>query len=160
MHPHMRITKGMATEAYLEPKFGVNLANGLCVIDRWVDEVCEELQSVPLVEACGDRLFYKVSRDESIVTQFDVEAVRRHIARFHPGCPGFAIEYIAKQVAAKTWQDATLGMAVGITMQNLLRHEMTDYDTLLLMGVDRAEARRRVQPRVDAMLGAWTSGQR
>jgi len=94
------------------------------------------------------------------VTQFDVETVRRHIAEFHPGCPKFAIQYIAEQVAAKAWQGATLGMAVGITMQNVLRHEMTDYDTLLLMGVDRAEARRRVQPRVDAMLRAWTSGQR
>lgn len=59
MHPHMRITKGMATEACLNPKYGVNLANGLCLIDRWVDEVCEELQSVPLAETCGDRLFYK-----------------------------------------------------------------------------------------------------
>lgn len=93
------------------------------------------------------------------MTQFDVETVRRHIAQFHSGCPQFAIEYIAQQVAAKTWRGATLGMAVGITMQNLLRHEMTDYDTLLLMGVDRAEARRRVQPRVAAMLRAWTQRQ-
>lgn len=90
------------------------------------------------------------------MTKFDAETVRRHIAHFHPGCPRFAIEYIAEQVAAKTWRGATtLGMAVGITMQNLLRHEMTDYDTLLLMGMDRAEARRRVQPRVNAMLRVW-----
>lgn len=86
---------------------------------------------------------------------FDVEAVRRHIARFHPGCPQFAIEYIAEQVAAKAWRGATVGKAVGITMQNLLRHEMTDYDTLLLRGMSRVEARRLVQPRVNAMLRAW-----
>ncbi|MHC2491380.1 hypothetical protein ACVII0_005172 [Sinorhizobium meliloti] len=37
MHPHMRIAKGgMATEACLKSKYGVNLANGLCLIDRWV----------------------------------------------------------------------------------------------------------------------------
>lgn len=60
MHPHMRITKGgMATEACLKPKYGVNLANSLCLIDHWVDEVCGELQSVPLAETCGDRLFFK-----------------------------------------------------------------------------------------------------
>ncbi|WP_234837327.1 DUF2293 domain-containing protein [Sinorhizobium medicae] len=89
------------------------------------------------------------------MTKFDVETVRRHIAQFHPGCPQFAVEYMAEQVAAKAWRRATLGMAVGITMQNLLRHEMTDYDTLLLTGMGRAEARRRVQPRVNAMLRAW-----
>jgi len=60
MHPHMRIAKGgMATDACLKPKYGVNLANALCLIDRWVDEVYEELQSAPLAETCGDRLFYK-----------------------------------------------------------------------------------------------------
>lgn len=60
MHPHMRIAKGgMATEACLKSKYGVNLANGLCLIDRWVDEVCEELQSAPLAETRSDRLLYK-----------------------------------------------------------------------------------------------------
>ncbi|MDX1221188.1 DUF2293 domain-containing protein [Sinorhizobium medicae] len=89
------------------------------------------------------------------MTKFDAETVSRHIAHFHPGCPQFAVEYIAEQIAAKTWRRATLGMAIGITMQNLLRHEMTDYDTLLLMGVGRVEARRRVQPKVNAMLRVW-----
>ncbi|MFF0948380.1 DUF2293 domain-containing protein [Rhizobium leguminosarum] len=32
---------------------------------------------------------------------------------------------------------------------------MTDYDQLLLAGVDRADARRRVQPKVNAMIDRW-----
>lgn len=49
----------MATEARLAPKYGANLANGLCLIDHWVDAVCMKLQSASLAEGCGDRLFYK-----------------------------------------------------------------------------------------------------
>jgi len=40
-------------------------------------------------------------------------------------------------------------------MQTYLRHEMTDYDTLLLLGIDRSEARSRVQPKINAMLRSW-----
>jgi hypothetical protein len=46
-------------------------------------------------------------------------------------------------------------MAVGITMQTTLRHKMTDYDHLLLIGVDRKEARERVQQKVNAMIRSW-----
>lgn len=90
------------------------------------------------------------------MAKFDVEAVRNHIAQNHPGCPRFAMDFIALEVSRRQWKAATIGMAVGITMQNLLRHEMTDYDTLLLMGVERAEAKRRVQPRINAMLHIWS----
>lgn len=90
------------------------------------------------------------------LAKFDVEAVRNHIAQNHPGCPGFAMDYIAVEVSRRRWKAATIGMAVGITMQNLLRHEMTAYDTLLLMGLERAEAKRRVQPRINAMLRIWS----
>jgi len=48
-----------------------------------------------------------------------------------------------------------VGRAVGIVMQSMLRHEMTEYETLLLHGVDREEARRRVQPKIQVMLRVW-----
>jgi len=48
-----------------------------------------------------------------------------------------------------------MGAAVGIAMQNVLRHTMNDYDQLLLCDVDREDARRRVQPKVDAMGALW-----
>lgn len=41
-------------------------------------------------------------------------------------------------------------------MQGILRHRMTDYDTLLLTGVKREEARKRVQPKVQALLEVWS----
>ncbi|MBX4976212.1 DUF2293 domain-containing protein [Rhizobium lentis] len=32
---------------------------------------------------------------------------------------------------------------------------MTDYDQLMLVGVRRKEARRRVQPKINAMIELW-----
>ncbi|PST63841.1 MULTISPECIES: DUF2293 domain-containing protein [Rhizobium] len=38
---------------------------------------------------------------------------------------------------------ATIAEAVDLTMQNHLRHEFTDHDQLLMVGIRRKEARRR-----------------
>ncbi|MEQ1403593.1 DUF2293 domain-containing protein [Neorhizobium sp. Rsf11] len=89
------------------------------------------------------------------MAKFPLAAIEQHIRYHHPGCPDFAVSYFSNEIAQKEWLDAPLGQAVGITMQSFLRHEMTDYDTLLLHGMERAEARRRVQPRIDAMLKIW-----
>lgn len=69
--------------------------------------------------------------------------------------PDFAVAFFVGEIAKKDWQGASIGKAVGITMQNVLRHSLTDYDQMLLCGVDREEARRRVQPKVNAMIAAW-----
>lgn len=90
------------------------------------------------------------------MTKYSIEAVRAHIRRKHPGCPEFAVAWFAAEIASKSWERASLGKAVGITMQTHLRHHHTDYDTLLLAGIDRVEARRRVQPRVNAMIRSWS----
>jgi hypothetical protein len=55
----------------------------------------------------------------------------------------------------KDWKGVSIGKAVGITMQKVLRHSMTDYDQLLLVGVDREEAPRRVQPQINSMIACW-----
>lgn len=89
------------------------------------------------------------------MTKFSQAAVEQHIRHNHPGCPDFAVAFFAKEIASRSWKYAKLGQAVGITMQTFLRHEMTEYDTLLLHGMDREEARRRVQPRINAMLQVW-----
>ncbi|WP_416796302.1 DUF2293 domain-containing protein [Ciceribacter azotifigens] len=94
------------------------------------------------------------------MSRFTREAVIQHIAERHPKCPDFAVSFFAEEVARRTWNDAPLGMAVGITMQNTLRHLMTDYDQLLLCGIDREEARRRVQPRINAMIAQWSGPKR
>ncbi|MDM7979027.1 MAG: DUF2293 domain-containing protein [Rhizobium sp.] len=89
------------------------------------------------------------------MAKYSVEAVTEHISKKHPGCPNFAVAWFAAEIASKNWRGASLGKAVGITMQTHLRHHHTDYDTLLLTGIDREEARRRVQPRVNAMIRSW-----
>ncbi|WP_259664787.1 MULTISPECIES: DUF2293 domain-containing protein [Rhizobium] len=89
------------------------------------------------------------------MAKFSPETIEKHLRRKHPGCPDFAIAFFVAEIAKKNWKGATLGMAVGITMQNVLRHTMTDYDQLLLVGVHRKEARRRVQPKINAMIATW-----
>ncbi|MBX5240957.1 DUF2293 domain-containing protein [Rhizobium sp. NLR22b] len=89
------------------------------------------------------------------MAKFSPETIEKHLRRKHPGCPDFAIAFFVVEIAKKDWKGATIGKAVGITMQNVLRHSMTDYDQLLLAGVDREEARRRVQPRINTMINAW-----
>lgn len=91
--------------------------------------------------------------------KFSVDAAVQHIRRHHPKCPDFAAKYIAQAISDRQWEGISLGRAVGITMQGILRHRMTDYDAPLLAGMDREEARRRVQPRVQALLAAWTGPQ-
>lgn len=90
------------------------------------------------------------------MAKFPLAAVEQHIRHNHPGCPDFAVSFFANEIANRDWKRATIGKAVGITIQTFLRHQMTDYDTLLLHGVDRSEARRRIQPRVAAMLNTWS----
>ena len=90
------------------------------------------------------------------MTLFPFDIVVRHIRKKHPGCPEFAVEYLAKEISGREWTPGVrLGRAVGIVMQSILRHEMTEYETLLLHGADREEARRRVQPKIQAMLKVW-----
>lgn len=88
---------------------------------------------------------------------FSQGEVEDFIRREYPGCPDFAVVYFATRICTvpKNWRGAPIAEAVDVTMQNELRHRMTDYDQLMLVGVRRKEARRRVQPKIDAMIGAW-----
>ncbi len=40
-------------------------------------------------------------------------------------------------------------------MLNILRHEMTDYEHLLRVGVEHEEARRRAGMRVERVIAMW-----
>lgn len=93
------------------------------------------------------------------MTKFSEAAIERHIRRKHPGCPNFAVAFFVAEIAKKDWKGASLGMAVGITMQTTLRHTMTDYDQMLLSGVDREDARRRVQRKINAVIAGWKKRQ-
>lgn len=94
-------------------------------------------------------------KKEADIPKYTYENTIKHIRKKHPNCPSFAVEFFASEVASKKWENASIGKAVGITMQNYLRHHMTDYDCHLLNGMDRSEARARVQPRIAAMLAIW-----
>lgn len=84
------------------------------------------------------------------MTRFSAEAVEKLIRKKHLGCPDFAVAFFLNEIVGRDWHGASLGKVVGLTMQTSLRHLMTDYE-----GGDREEARRRVQPRVDAMIAVW-----
>lgn len=87
--------------------------------------------------------------------KFTKLSVAEHIRAHHPGCPEFAVEFFASEIARKRRKGPTIGREVGIMMQNYLRHHMTDYDRLLLEGIDRTDARTLVGPRIRAMLAIW-----
>jgi hypothetical protein len=91
--------------------------------------------------------------------QFHRYEVEYFIRQEYPGCPEFAVVRFASQICTepKNWRDATIADAVDHTIQNTLRHELTEYDQLLLVGVRRKEARRRVQAKINAMIASWKS---
>lgn len=86
---------------------------------------------------------------------FRKEIIREYLRLNFPGCPKAAAEHFAEIVSTRAWKNTSLGTALGIVMRSSLRHNMTDYDTLLLTGIDRHEARRRVEPKVNKMIDEW-----
>ncbi|MGR9434774.1 DUF2293 domain-containing protein [Rhizobium leguminosarum] len=92
--------------------------------------------------------------------QWFVQAeVEDFIRREYPGCPEFVVAYFATRICTvpKNWRSAPIAEAVEVTMQNELRHQLTDYDQLMLTGVRRKEARCRVQSKVNAMIARWSA---
>lgn len=37
------------------------------------------------------------------MTLFPFDIVARHIRKKHPGCPEFAVEYLAKEISVREW---------------------------------------------------------
>ena len=86
---------------------------------------------------------------------FTVSGLDLHIKTHHPGCPRKAREALIAKIIVRDWRNLTMGNAVGITMENYLRHEISGYDNLLRLGVGRDEARRLIRPQVNAILQLW-----
>ncbi len=83
----------------------------------------------------------------------------RHLREFHPGTPQVHALEIAKRIAKRSWERATLGKVVGIVITNYVRHELTDYERLLRVpGMTREEARMLVHKNVADVLATWTVG--
>ncbi len=83
-----------------------------------------------------------------------------------PGCPpsrADAIAYhaalrgsgrVGRSAAGRALDPEAIRLAVAASV----RHVDTDYDDLLMSGVDRDDARHRVRDRVDAVLDTWRAG--
>lgn len=96
----------------------------------------------------------------------DADLVRRFAAQIttlFPGCPVQRAQAIARHAAARgsgrvgrtAAGQAVQGDVVELAVIASIRHEDTDYDELLMAGIDRTEARERVYNDVERALEAW-----
>jgi hypothetical protein len=98
----------------------------------------------------------------------DVElqvGMAKTIRRLFPRCPAGRAEAIARHTslrgsgrvgrsaAGRSLDETAITLAVVASV----RHEDTDYDSLLMSGVSRAIARDQTRPAVDRTLAAWSS---
>jgi hypothetical protein len=105
-------------------------------------------------------------RDRERRAAADVElqaAMVKEIRRLFPRCPVGRTEAIARHTslrgsgrvgrsaAGRSLDDEALTLAVVASV----RHEETDYDSLLMSGVSRSEARDLIRPAVDRILTSW-----
>jgi hypothetical protein len=106
---------------------------------------------------------YRARADEKLVGQM-AEA----ILRLFPGCPPAEAATIARHTgqrgsgrvgrtqAGRTLDEHALTLAVAAA----IRHQHTRYDKLLMRGVERREARSRVQDDIDRILDKWRESRR
>jgi hypothetical protein len=105
-------------------------------------------------------------RDRERRADQDVEFRERfaaEISRLYPGCPAGRAEAIAghaalrgsgrvgRSAAARKLDENAVTLAVVASV----RHLDTGYDTMLMNGVPRAEARDRIRDKIDRVLDAW-----
>jgi hypothetical protein len=89
----------------------------------------------------------------------------KEIGRVFPSCPPDRAEAIAahtgvrgsgrvgRSAAGRALDETAITLAVVASV----RHQDTDYDSLLMAGLSRDEARERVRPAIDRFLQAWTA---
>jgi len=101
----------------------------------------------------------RAAQDVALQAQFAAE-----IARLYPGCPAGRAETIARhagvrgsgRVGRSAAGRALDERAISGAVVASVRHEDTDYDTLLMSGVPRDAARDRIRPAIDRVLAAWS----
>ncbi|OMB94430.1 hypothetical protein A5733_14810 [Mycobacterium sp. NS-7484] len=97
--------------------------------------------------------------------RFQAELAAAILVQF-PHCPADRAERIARHAAIRG--SGRVGRsaagraldpdAVHLAVAASIRHEDTDYDELLMSGVDRQSARDRVYDRIETVLDSWRSG--
>jgi hypothetical protein len=92
------------------------------------------------------------------------DLVAEEIARQFPACPPGRARAISDQIAAlgsaRVGGSAAAGPAlepeaITVAVATSVRHADTPYDELLMSGIDRIEARARVQEQVTRVLDGW-----
>ncbi|MEU6662793.1 DUF2293 domain-containing protein [Streptomyces sp. NPDC046821] len=102
----------------------------------------------------------RAARDERFTAAF-----AREILRLFPGCPPDQAAAVAAhaslrgsgRVGRSAAGRALSEAAVTAAVRAGVRHTETPYDALLMSGVRRAEARRRIEGPVEAVLRTWRS---
>jgi hypothetical protein len=130
-----------------------------------VEELALE-QAEQLCLADSDARLRRRERDRQNRVASDVELRARmaeKIALLFPGCPARRAEAIAghtsvrgsgrvgRSAAGRSLDEEAIRRAVVASV----RHEDTDYDSLLMSGVPRDVARERIGPDIDRVLAAW-----
>jgi hypothetical protein len=106
-------------------------------------------------------------RDRERRAAEDVElraAMVKEIRRLFPRCPAGRATAIARhtslrgsgRVGRSAAGRALDEQAITLAVVASVRHEDTDYDSLLMAGVGREEARDRIRPTVDRILASWS----
>ncbi len=105
-------------------------------------------------------------RDRQRRADSDAELLARlvkEIMRLFPGCPAGRAEAIARHTslrgsgrvgrsaAGRSLDEQAIMLAVVASV----RHEDTDYDSLLMAGLPRAVAREQIRPAIESVLEAW-----
>jgi hypothetical protein len=101
---------------------------------------------------------YQREQDRKLVVQ-----MVKQIASLFPGCPPVEAAAIAEHTAVRgsgrvgrSEAGRNLGeRALTLAVAAAVRHNHTEYDTLLASGVDRAAARERITGEVEQILAAW-----
>ncbi len=95
--------------------------------------------------------------DEQYATRF-----AKRIREVFPSCPNrerAIAEFACRKYSGRVGRSAAAKQldedAVRLAVIAHVRHEETDYDALLGRGVDRYDARRRVQARIEQVLSDW-----
>lgn len=92
-------------------------------------------------------------------TRFSRSAVDEHIRGAHPRIPAELAAILAERISSREWRlPLTVGRAFALAAQAYVRHEMTDYDSLLRVpGMTREEAQLIVKDEVRGIIDAWAA---
>ena len=92
-----------------------------------------------------------------------MKRMAERIRQLYPGCPAREAQRIARHTAVRG--SGRVGRSSGgraldeealrLAVVAFIRHNHTNYDELMMQGVDRASARHKVSEQIDRLLSDW-----